>query len=116
MVIGCGGNRDRGKRPLMAASATTLADAAIFTSDNPREEKPEAILQDMTRELDDERRAKVTIEVDRRAAIALALSRAQEGDVVVIAGKGHEDYQEVCGRRLPFSDSACVREFYQEAG
>jgi UDP-N-acetylmuramoyl-L-alanyl-D-glutamate--2,6-diaminopimelate ligase len=116
VVIGCGGNRDRSKRPPMGAAATALADEAILTSDNPRDEAPEAILADMSRGLTPQARAKMVLEVDRQRAIHLALQQARAGDVVVIAGKGHEAYQEIRGQRLPFSDRACVQNFYAGAG
>lgn len=106
-VVGCGGDRDRGKRPVMAALAATLADRAILTSDNPRSEDPAAILDDMVAGLDD--RDGVSVIADRGDAIALALSEAQSGDIVLIAGKGHEDYQEVAGKRIRFSDYDEVR-------
>jgi len=116
VVVGCGGNRDRGKRPLMGLAATELADAAIFTSDNPRDEQPEAILADMLQGLSPEARARVVVEVDRGRAIRRALEQADDGDVVVIAGKGHEDYQDIRGQRLPFSDRANVLDYYAEVG
>jgi UDP-N-acetylmuramoyl-L-alanyl-D-glutamate--2,6-diaminopimelate ligase len=116
VVIGCGGNRDRSKRPRMGAAATALADEAILTSDNPRDEAPEAILADMSGGLTPQARAKMVLEVDRQRAIHLALQQARAGDVVVIAGKGHEAYQEIRGQRLPFSDRACVQNFYAGAG
>ncbi len=103
-VFGCGGNRDAGKRPLMGAVAQREADRVIVTSDNPRGEEPRAIihqiLQGMIAGLS------VSAEEDRAAAIAQAVADADPADVVLIAGKGHEDYQETAGRRLPFSDMA----------
>jgi UDP-N-acetylmuramyl-tripeptide synthetase len=101
-VIGCAGDRDPGKRPLMAAAAQALADHVVLTSDNPRTESPQVILDQMVAGLTDPAAAQVVI--DRAEAIALAVSRAQAADVVLVAGKGHEDYQEVHGVRLPFSD------------
>jgi UDP-N-acetylmuramoyl-L-alanyl-D-glutamate--2,6-diaminopimelate ligase len=106
-VFGCGGNRDATKRPLMGAIAAAGADRVVLTSDNPRDESPDAILAQIL--------AGVTghdeIEVieDRRAAIAFALENAAPGDVVLLAGKGHEDYQEIAGIRRPFSDLAEAR-------
>jgi UDP-N-acetylmuramoyl-L-alanyl-D-glutamate--2,6-diaminopimelate ligase len=103
-VFGCGGDRDPGKRPQMAAAAAAHADELWLTSDNPRSEDPGAILEDM--------RAGVPVgavaysEPDREAAIRAAVAAAAPEDLVLIAGKGHEDYQEVAGRRLPFSDRA----------
>jgi UDP-N-acetylmuramoyl-L-alanyl-D-glutamate--2,6-diaminopimelate ligase len=101
-VCGCGGDRDRGKRPLMAQAASRFSDLVWFTSDNPRSEDPQRIIDDMTAGL--ESSAGVNVCVDRRSAIEQAVAHAAADDLVVIAGKGHEDYQEVTGRRLPFSD------------
>jgi UDP-N-acetylmuramoyl-L-alanyl-D-glutamate--2,6-diaminopimelate ligase len=108
-VFGAGGDRDRGKRPQMGRAGAELSDLAIVTSDNPRSEDPEAIVAEILAGIDD--REGVEAEVDRRAAIALALSRAEAGDTVVIAGKGHEQGQEFeNGRKLPFDDRAVARE------
>jgi len=107
IVLGCGGDRDAGKRPVMGATAAELADVAIFTSDNPRSEDPLAILADMlagTLSVPAARRAHVIVEPDRAAAIAMAISGAGKGDVVLIAGKGHERGQYIAGRVLPFDD------------
>jgi UDP-N-acetylmuramyl tripeptide synthase len=112
-VVGCGGDRDRGKRPLMGEAATTLADLAILTSDNPRSEDPAAIV----REIEVGARAgggRYEVEVDRRAAIRLALAEAKAGDIVVIAGKGHETGQELADRTIPFDDRAVAREEIEE--
>jgi len=100
-VFGCGGDRDRGKRPLMGAVASRHADAVVVTSDNPRGENAAAILAEITAAIPG---AHEVIE-DRREAIAHAIDSASAGDVVLLAGKGHETYQEVAGRRLPFSDT-----------
>jgi UDP-N-acetylmuramoyl-L-alanyl-D-glutamate--2,6-diaminopimelate ligase len=102
-VFGCGGNRDASKRPLMGAAAEAGADRLVVTSDNPRDEAPEAIVAQIVAGL--LRPAVARIEIDRRAAIAETLRRAAPADVVLIAGKGHEDYQEVRGVRHPFSDA-----------
>jgi UDP-N-acetylmuramoyl-L-alanyl-D-glutamate--2,6-diaminopimelate ligase len=108
-VFGAGGDRDRGKRPQMGRAGAELSDLAIVTSDNPRSEDPEAILAEVLAGVGD--RAGVEAEVDRRAAIALALSRAEAGDTVVIAGKGHEQGQEFeNGRKVPFDDREVARE------
>ncbi len=106
VVFGCGGDRDRAKRPLMARAAEQLADYAIVTSDNPRSEDPEAILADIRKGLRGS--AHETI-VDRREAIYRAIALAEEGDIVLIAGKGHETYQEVHGQRTPFDDVSVAR-------
>jgi len=112
-VFGCGGDRDAGKRPLMAAAAEQIADVLWLTSDNPRSESASAIIADMRAGLTG--RACAHEEPDRRAAIAGALDRASPDDLVVVAGKGHEDYQEVAGVRRPFSDRALVAELLGEA-
>jgi UDP-N-acetylmuramoyl-L-alanyl-D-glutamate--2,6-diaminopimelate ligase len=107
IVLGCGGDRDRAKRPMMGAAAAKLADVAILTSDNPRSEDPLAILAAMldgVLSVPQEERARVIIEPDRAAAIAQAVSLAAGGDVIVVAGKGHETGQYVAGSVLPFDD------------
>ncbi len=108
IVLGCGGDRDRSKRPLMGAAVAAGSDIAIFTSDNPRSEDPLAILEQMQAGVayvgaDD--RADVRVDPDRRSAIRTAVSLAAPGDVVVVAGKGHEQVQEIAGQRLPFDDA-----------
>jgi UDP-N-acetylmuramyl-tripeptide synthetase len=115
-VFGCGGDRDPAKRPLMGAVAVHGADAVILTSDNPRSESPAKILADIAAGLPATTRAPVTQIEDRRDAIAHALRDAGTNDVVLIAGKGHEDYQEIAGQRLPFSDAAVVRELLAAQG
>jgi UDP-N-acetylmuramyl-tripeptide synthetase len=107
VVVGCGGDRDPGKRPQMAAAAEAQADQVVLTSDNPRSEDPQAILAQMRTGL--RHPEQVVVEIDRSRAIALAAARAQVADVVLVAGKGHEDYQEVQGVRRPFSDRGEVR-------
>ena len=107
VVFGCGGDRDRGKRPRMAAVAERWADGVIVTSDNPRTEDPHKIIDDIAAGFSD--RSVVTFEPDRRSAIAAALASAGRGDVVLIAGKGHETYQIVGDERLPFDDAAEAR-------
>jgi UDP-N-acetylmuramoyl-L-alanyl-D-glutamate--2,6-diaminopimelate ligase len=107
IVLGCGGDRDRAKRPMMGAAAASLADVAILTSDNPRSEDPLAILSAMldgAASVPQARRARVIVEPDRAAAIAHAVSLAAAGDVIVVAGKGHETGQYVAGTVLPFDD------------
>jgi UDP-N-acetylmuramoyl-L-alanyl-D-glutamate--2,6-diaminopimelate ligase len=107
-VVGCGGDRDTGKRPLMAAAAERGADRVLFTSDNPRGEHPDVIIEQMRAGLDDP--GAVQVETDRRRAVALAVSQAGADDVVLVAGKGHEDYQEVAGERHPMDDRDLARE------
>lgn len=111
-VFGCGGDRDQGKRPLMAQAAETGSDIVVATTDNPRAEHPERILDDVVAGL--EHPDAVLRIRDRREAIAVALDHADPCDVVLIAGKGHEDYQEVDGRRLPWSDAGTVAELLHD--
>jgi UDP-N-acetylmuramoyl-L-alanyl-D-glutamate--2,6-diaminopimelate ligase len=127
-VFGCGGDRDRGKRPIMGEIAGRLADTAILTSDNPRTEDPLRIVAEVEAGLLQCGLARVDeggaslgkigylVEPDRRAAIAMALRVAAAGDIVVVAGKGHEDYQLVAGRRLDFDDRAVVRDLAAQMG
>ena len=113
IVLGCGGDRDRAKRPLMGAAAASLADVAILTSDNPRSEDPLAILSEMLQGaagVDRDRRAHVIVEPDRAAAIALAVRGADKGDVVLVAGKGHERGQYCGGTVIPFDDRTVAAE------
>ena len=113
-VFGCGGDRDRFKRPLMGRAGSELADLAVVTSDNPRSEDPGAIIAMVLDGVSVDRRPCLEVEPDRRAAIALALSRAEPGDLVVIAGKGHEQGQEFeGGRKVPFDDREVAREELQ---
>ena len=111
-VCGAGGNRDKGKRPLMAQSAVRASDRVIITSDNPRFEEPQAIIDDMLAGLKPEDMGKVLSIVDRREAIRTAVMLAQPGDVILIAGKGHEDYQDVKGVKHHFDDHEVVREAF----
>ena len=103
LLFGCGGDRDRGKRPLMGEVATRLADFVIVTSDNPRSEDPAAIIDDIKPGLKDN---KFEICIDRHEAIQRIMHLAKEGDVVILAGKGAENYQEVKGVKQPFDDAA----------
>ncbi|HEV2170053.1 MAG TPA: UDP-N-acetylmuramoyl-L-alanyl-D-glutamate--2,6-diaminopimelate ligase, partial [Candidatus Binatus sp.] len=119
-VFGCGGDRDRGKRPIMGEIAGRLADIPVLTSDNPRSEDPMAIIAEVEQGLINAGRARgndgYIVEPDRRAAIRIALQIAKESDAVLIAGKGHEDYQLVKGRVLQFDDRVVVREIAAELG
>ena len=104
-VFGCGGDRDPGKRPQMGEIAARLADRIVVTSDNPRGEDPSVIANAVVRAIRDAGHRRWSIEIDRRAAIKGAIASAREGDVVLVAGKGHEAYQERNGVRMPFSDA-----------
>ncbi|MGH9265122.1 MAG: UDP-N-acetylmuramoyl-L-alanyl-D-glutamate--2,6-diaminopimelate ligase [Acidimicrobiales bacterium] len=112
VVFGCGGDRDRAKRPLMGEVATRLADLAVLTSDNPRSEDPQAIIDDVRRGV--QRQAALVVEPDRRAAIARALTEARPGDVVILAGKGHETTQTIGNQVVPFDDRAVAAELLGE--
>jgi UDP-N-acetylmuramoyl-L-alanyl-D-glutamate--2,6-diaminopimelate ligase len=112
VVFGAGGDRDPTKRPLMGAAASRLADRVVITSDNPRSEDPARIIDAVAAGAS----GAAQREVDRRRAIAMAVSEAAAQDVVLIAGKGHESYQEIAGRRFPFSDQAVAREAVKERG
>ena len=111
-VCGAGGNRDKGKRPLMAQEAVKQSDHVIITSDNPRFEEPQDIINDMLAGLDAKQMKKVVSIVDRKEAIRTASMLAQKGDVILIAGKGHEDYQEIKGVKHHFDDSEVVRDIF----
>jgi UDP-N-acetylmuramoyl-L-alanyl-D-glutamate--2,6-diaminopimelate ligase len=112
-VCGAGGNRDKGKRPLMAQEAVKQSDRVIITSDNPRFEEPQDIINDMLAGLTPQQMKKVVSIVDRKEAIRTACMMAQKGDVILIAGKGHEDYQEIKGVKHHFDDREIVREIFQ---
>ena len=111
-VCGAGGNRDKGKRPLMAQEAVKQSDRVIITSDNPRFEEPQDIINDMLAGLDQKQMKKVISIADRKEAIKTAVMLAQKGDVILIAGKGHEDYQEIKGVKHHFDDREVVREIF----
>lgn len=111
-VVGAGGNRDKGKRPIMAREAATRSDRVILTSDNPRDENPEDILQDMEEGLDNELKTRVLKITNRKDAIRTATILAQPGDVVLVAGKGHEDYQEIKGVKHHFDDKEVLIEIF----
>lgn len=109
-LVGCGGDRDKAKRPKMAHAACLLSDRVVLTSDNPRSEDPEAILQDMAKGIP-ERALKTTLIIpDRKMAIRTAVQLAAPGDVILVAGKGHEKYQEIKGVRYPFDDKEALKE------
>jgi UDP-N-acetylmuramoyl-L-alanyl-D-glutamate--2,6-diaminopimelate ligase len=112
-VFGCGGDRDRGKRAMMAAIAESLSDRVVLTNDNPRSESPEAIFADMLSGMQAPDQAVVM--ADRAAAIRYAIQQSRQGDIVLVAGKGHETWQELQGKRLPFSDVAAVQAVLEEA-
>ncbi len=114
-VCGAGGNRDKGKRPLMAQEAVKQSDRVIITSDNPRFEEPQDIINDMLAGLDQKQMKKVVSIVDRKEAIRTACMMAEKGDVILIAGKGHEDYQEIKGVKHHFDDREVVREIFGAA-
>lgn len=109
-VFGCGGGRDKGKRPLMGEIASRLADKVVVTSDNPRNEAPDDIVADILTGMPGGQ----CVELDRARAIGLAICEARQGDVVLVAGKGHEDYQEIRGERLPFSDQFVAEQALKE--
>ncbi len=111
-VVGAGGNRDKGKRPIMAQEAVKNSNKVIFTSDNPRNEEPQDIINDMLAGLDDTQRRETLSIADRKEAIKTACALAKPGDVVVVAGKGHEDYQEIKGVKHHFDDKEIIREIF----
>jgi UDP-N-acetylmuramoyl-L-alanyl-D-glutamate--2,6-diaminopimelate ligase len=111
-VVGAGGNRDKGKRPLMAQESVKYSDKVIITSDNPRFEQPQDIINDMLAGLTAQDMKKVITIVDRHEAIKTACMLADSGDVILVAGKGHEDYQEVCGVKHHFDDKEVIREVF----
>lgn len=113
-VVGAGGNRDKGKRPLMAAEAAKASSRVILTSDNPRGEEPQDIINDMLAGLNEEQRKKTITIVDRKEAIRTACALAQKGDVVVVAGKGHENYQEIQGVKHHFDDKEVLNDIFNK--
>lgn len=114
-IFGCGGDRDKGKRPLMAQAGLAVADKVVLTSDNPRSEDPAQILEDMQQGMSDEQREKTTVIADRKQAIQYAVEHAGPQDIVVIAGKGHETYQEIKGVRHDFDDREVLQHALIEA-
>jgi UDP-N-acetylmuramoyl-L-alanyl-D-glutamate--2,6-diaminopimelate ligase len=115
-VVGCGGDRDKTKRPVMAEAACEHSDKAIFTSDNPRSEDPEQIIKDMEAGLSAAAKRKYISIVDRKEAIKTAIALAKEDDIILIAGKGHEKYQEIKGVRIHFDDKEVVKEVFESTG
>ena len=115
-VFGCGGDRDAGKRPLMAQAGLAGADQVVLTADNPRTEDPNVILQDMQVGMTTEQYQRTRIEPARQHAIEYAVNHAKPDDIVVIAGKGHENYQEINGVRHNFDDSVVLQQALQQIG
>jgi len=115
-IVGCGGDRDRTKRPIMANIASTLSDKAIITSDNPRTEDPEAIIAEMEKGVEPQNFKKTISITDRKQAIKTACQLAQPNDIILIAGKGHETYQEIQGVRYDFDDMEIVKELLEQLG
>jgi UDP-N-acetylmuramoyl-L-alanyl-D-glutamate--2,6-diaminopimelate ligase len=115
-VVGCGGDRDKTKRPVMAEAACEHSDKAIFTSDNPRSEEPEQIIKDMEQGLSAAAKRKYISIVDRKEAIKTAISLAKPEDIILIAGKGHEKYQEIKRVRNYFDDKEVVKEMFEMLG
>jgi UDP-N-acetylmuramoyl-L-alanyl-D-glutamate--2,6-diaminopimelate ligase len=112
-VIGCGGDRDKTKRPIMAAAAAGLSDKLILTSDNPRTENPDEILREMEAGLNTAAKRKTITIADRKEAIAMAVQLAKPEDIILIAGKGHEKYQEIKGVKHPFDDKEILRLLFE---
>jgi UDP-N-acetylmuramoyl-L-alanyl-D-glutamate--2,6-diaminopimelate ligase len=113
-VVGCGGDRDKAKRPVMAHIASSMSDKAIFTSDNPRTEVPEDIIEDMEKGVEPQNYKRTLSVVDRKQAIKIACQLARPNDIILIAGKGHETYQEINGVRHDFDDMAIVKELLEQ--
>jgi UDP-N-acetylmuramoyl-L-alanyl-D-glutamate--2,6-diaminopimelate ligase len=113
-VVGCGGDRDRSKRKLMGAAAVEFSNKVIFTSDNPRSEDPVLIINDMLEGVDSADRMKVLSIPDRKEAIRTAVMMAREEDIVLLAGKGHEKYQEIKGVKMPFDDKEILSQTFTE--
>jgi UDP-N-acetylmuramoyl-L-alanyl-D-glutamate--2,6-diaminopimelate ligase len=112
-VVGCGGDRDKAKRPVMAQVTCDMSDRVIFTSDNPRSEDPLEILKDMEQDLGSAARRKFISIADRKEAIKMAVSLAKPFDILLIAGKGHEKYQEIKGVKHPFDDKKVLHEMFE---
>jgi UDP-N-acetylmuramoyl-L-alanyl-D-glutamate--2,6-diaminopimelate ligase len=112
--VGCGGNRDKAKRPIMGAIASDLSDKVILTSDNPRNEDPEVIINEMEQGVAAQNYKKTMSITDRKQAIKTACQLAQPNDIILIAGKGHETYQEIGGVRHDFDDMKMVKELLEQ--
>jgi len=115
-VVGCGGDRDKTKRPEMARIAAQMSNKVILTSDNPRTEDPQQIINDMIVGLDPVQKRKTVTIVDRREAIRTACNFANPGDIILVAGKGHEKYQDISGVKHPFDDAAELQETFKTIG
>ena len=111
-VVGAGGNRDKGKRPIMAQEAVKLSDKVIITSDNPRFEEPQDIINDMLAGLEKDQQRNVISLIDRKEAIKTACMLAQPGDAILVAGKGHENYQDIKGVKHHFDDKEMIKEIF----
>jgi UDP-N-acetylmuramoyl-L-alanyl-D-glutamate--2,6-diaminopimelate ligase len=112
-IVGCGGDRDAGKRPQMASIACEYSDKVILTSDNPRSEDPEAIIAQMREGVPGQYYRKTLSITDRKEAIRTAVALSKPGDIILLAGKGHEKYQEIKGVRIPFDDKQILAESFQ---
>ena len=112
-VFGCGGNRDKQKRPIMGEISGRIADETIITSDNPRDEKPEEIISEIENGIK-KTKGKYKIIVDRTKAIKSAIKRATKNDIIVLAGKGHETYQEIKGKKYPYDERKVIKEIFEE--
>jgi UDP-N-acetylmuramoyl-L-alanyl-D-glutamate--2,6-diaminopimelate ligase len=115
-VVGCGGDRDKTKRPVMAEVACEHSDKVIFTSDNPRSEDPAQIIKDMEAGVGAASRRKYISIVDRKEAIKTSISLAEKEDIILVAGKGHEKYQEIKGAKNHFDDKEVVKEMFELLG
>ena len=115
-VVGCGGDRDKTKRPVMAEAACEYSNKALFTSDNPRSEDPLEILKDMERGLSSAAKRKYISIADRKEAIKTAVSLSKPEDIILVAGKGHEKYQEIKGVKYPFDDKQVLLEMFELLG
>ena len=115
LIFGCGGNRDKDKRPIMGKISSDLSSKVIFTSDNPRSEDPKSIINDMVQGVSNFNSNKISIELERKKAIRKAKENSNEGDIVLITGKGHEDYQELSNKkRIYFDDLKIAKEIFNK--